>query len=354
MDTLLPLNADDVRRFYQAYLCTDVAPREHLTIVFHDFELPKALVDGISAVKGTRLILANMREENDQLKVMEKWWDPSKRYLSVHDFTTDCFSSPERSAIPYAERGRGCDFTSFEFPRFDLQPDQIEHLLAVVARSQQSQEVARADRFFEMLGTNSDYELLIRSGPDRRHTLRVGGPSPWLEICGPLTESEVRFSPGCELFYSGLNVNGVIHCSGAINLLPLRGPEFDEPLCRELMRLGAALGESPVDLHFSAGRLTDVCANVPQMAQAFKAVFASDVAFSHLVEVGIGTRDSAKPLIRNWAATSNECVPGVHVGLGADPGSPKRFKTQVHVDFVLPDVSVEVNGRLYYDGAQFL
>ena len=183
--------------------------------------------------------------------------------------------------------------------------------------------------------------------------LTLRGPFPWMELCGPLAEGDIRFAPGSELFYNGSRVDGTLYCAGGINLLPLRSVRLEEETCRALLELGRHIPEDPLDLDFVAGRLAGIRSRGP-LAQHFMAIFRSHEAFSWAVEVGIGMAAAAGPLIRDWAAPSNEAVPGVHVGLGADPGNPWRFSTNVHLDFVAPDVQIAVNGQSYFERGTFV
>lgn len=346
-------DADTVRRFYEQYLFLNPGGREHLTLLFFDLELPPALLQGLAAVNGTRLLLVDARRIESQAKVLAHLWDPARRYISVHDYTAHTFFPFEETAVRFSEVGRGIDYTSFEFPRFDLTNDQVELLIGRYIARNPNQELTYADAFYARLGNNPDYTITVRSGLRLDRTLHIRGPKPWLEICGPLAEGDIRFAPGSELFYNGEAIDGSLHCDGALNLLPLRGNLSEEGLCRRLLALGQRLPEDPVDLEFQRGHLVDIRSAGP-LADEFKALFSLEPAFSYVVEVGIGLMESAGPLIREWAATTNEAVPGIHVGLGADPGNTSRFATAVHFDFVTPDVQIDVNNRLFYQDGIFL
>jgi hypothetical protein len=87
--------------------------------------------------------------------------------------------------------------------------------------------------------------------------LSVSGKRPWMELCGPSVVGDVRFVPGCGLFWNGNDVTGDFQCSGALNLLPL-GNEFDEEPYRRLLDLGRFLSSEPLDLHIENGRLSGI------------------------------------------------------------------------------------------------
>jgi hypothetical protein len=191
--------------------------------------------------------------------------------------------------------------------------------------------------------------LTGQAGEQRR--LIVSGKRPWMELCGPSVVGDVRFAPGCELFWNGDEVTGDFQCTGALNLLPL-GNEFDEVSYRRLLDLGRSLSREPLDLHIENGQLTGID-SAGKLADDFKEIFDTDVAYSHVVEVGIGLSPTALPLITSWASPTNEAVAGVHVGFGADPANIDHFDTRIHLDFVVPEVRVIVNDHLFYADGGF-
>jgi hypothetical protein len=346
------LSAERVRRFFERHLLLDTGGREHITVLFYDAPLPEPFLEGLGGVKGTRLEMIDAGQIRNQADVLRELHDPSRRYVSVLDYCTRAVFPPERSAAGFARIGRGIDYTSFEFPRFDLDEEQIVLLLDRFTAGDPGRERAQADAFYRLLGDNPDYSIEVRSGPALDRVFTVRGPSPWMEICGPLAEGDIRFAPGSEVFYNGPDVKGTLHCAGAINLLPLRSDHLEENTCRALLDLGQRIPDDPLDLTFRAGRLAGITSRGP-LAQEFMAVFDRDEAFSWVVEVGVGMAASAGPLIHAWAAPTNEAVPGIHVGLGADPGNPLRFDTKVHMDFVAPDVQIAVNGTCFFDRGTF-
>ncbi len=353
-DTPRALTADAVRRFYERYLFLDTGSREHVLVVFYDAPLPEAFWEGLKAVRGTRVLPVDASRLDSQARFLASLYAPEKRYLSVHDYCQHTFFPPVATAVKYLEHKASADYTSFEFPRFDVTPEQAETLILRYVSDDPAEHMRRSDAFFARLGEDPGYRIEVRSGPARDRVLEVRGPAPWMEIAGPLKEGDVRFAPGAELFHSGTAVNGVLHCNAGINLLPLRGTRVDEKLCRELLALGERLPGEPLDVVVHQGRVVDVLpSRGSTLAAGFQAVFSTDVAFSHVIEVGVGLSDGAGPIINGWGATSNEAIPGVHLGIGADPGAVSRFKTQVHMDFVVPDVDIDINGRRYLTAGRF-
>jgi len=354
MDAALRVDSlsEQTRRFFERYLYFDVGGREHISVLFYDRPLPAWFLEGIDAVAGTRWQMVDARTVESQRRVLAELWAPEQRYVSVHDYVVDTFFPATDNAVRFAEAGRGVDYTSFEFPRFDVSPEQMERLLAIYVRGNPAAHLRYADSFFELLDDDPGYSIRVRSGERGEDVLEVRGPEPWMELAGPLCEGNIRFAPGAELFYHGRSVSGTLCCRGGINLLPLRSNHVDVELCRRLLEMARQIPEDPIHIDVEDGRIVALRSSSTAAAD-FTATLSCDEAFGHVVEVGIGLSPTARPLIFDWAASSNEAVPGIHLGIGADPANTRRFKTLVHLDFVCPDVTIEVNGACFYDGSGF-
>lgn len=354
MDSALLLNERraSTQRFFERYLNREVGGREHVSVLFVDRDLPLWFTKGLHDCEGTRWEIVNAREIVSQREVVAALWDPERRYVSVHDYAAECFFPAAHSAVRFAEVSRGIDYTSFEFPRFGLTDDQVEELLLRYVRGDPLLHEQHADAFYSFLDDDASYRVEIRSGPSREYTLVVRGPEPWTDLAGPLVEGNIRFAPGAELFYHGKAVSGTLWCDAGINLLPLRHPQTDIALCSRLLALSQEIPADPLLIELSEGRVVRLSSRGP-LADRFNDVLACDEAFSHVVEVGLGLSEACSPLVREWAATSNEAVPGVHVGIGADPANTSRFKTRVHLDFVCPDVEIVLRGRTWFNRGRF-
>jgi hypothetical protein len=361
--TFRPLRAQEVTRFVQAALPRFPDGRRVTVVGLYDRELPEALWQGLSAVPGTVLLGYDLREGDPTDHLKEILSAPGAGHFSFHNFCEVQGRPAARFAKSYTKSATGegstthagADYTSYEFPRRDLTSWQVETVLAGHFAGDPAAQRQNADHFFSLLSARpdgSDYTVEVLSGPaGERRRLTVTGKQPWMELCGPSVAGDVRFAPGCELFWNGVEVSGDFHCTGALNLLPL-GNEFDDAPYRRLLQLGALLPGEGVDLRLKEGRLTGIESPGP-LAAAFAEVFASDEAYSHVVEVGIGLSPAALPLITSWASPTNEAVSGVHVGFGADPAHIDRFATRIHLDFVAPDVTILVNDEVFYDSGQF-
>jgi hypothetical protein len=349
--TFRALRAEEVARFFEAALPKFPDGRKVTVVGIYDMDFPESLWQGISSVSDVILLSYDLRE-GDPSKHLEEIWSTQAGYFSFHDFCDVLGRPASRLVKSWAKSGKA-DYTSYEFPRLELEPWQAETVLAGHFAGDPRHQRKIADRFFSLLAGHGSYEVEVLTGPagDQRR-LVVSGKRPWMELCGPNIVGDVRFAPGCELFWNGVDVTGDFHCAGALNLLPL-GNEFDETPYRRLLDFGRAIGNEPLDLHVETGRLTGIDSD-GQLAGGFKEVFATDVAYSHVVEVGIGLSSAALPLITSWASPTNEAVSGVHVGFGADPANIDRFGTRIHMDFVTPEVSVNVNDQPFYQHGEFL
>ncbi|MET8860319.1 hypothetical protein [Streptomyces sp. NPDC004579] len=358
-----PLHAREVARFVQAALPRFDDGRRVTFVGLHDRDLPEALWQGVSAVPDVTLLAYDLREGDPSDHLRQILSAPDAGHFSFHSFCETQGRPTSRFAKNFAKSlskdrgspGASADYTSYEFPRRDLLAWQAETVLAGHFAGDPAAQRQSADRFFSLLSEHGDggnYTVEVLSGPaDERRRLTVSGKRPWMELCGPAVVGDIRFAPGCELFWNGVEVDGDFHCTGALNLLPL-GNEFDDAPYRRLLELGARLPGEGVDLRLKEGRL--VAVDSPgTLAAAFSEVFARDEAYSTVVEVGIGLSPAALPLITSWASPTNEAVSGVHVGFGADPADIDRFTTRIHLDFVAPDVTVLVNGQVFYTNGEF-
>lgn len=343
------LDAARVAQFFRSYLHDPRPERERLIAVVCDRDFPDAFWRGLESVGTLRRI--DLRQGGSPRRIVEgalhAGW-----YVSVHEYLADHFLPAGEQLVSLTHHRADVDYTSFEFPRNAPSAAQIEHQLALFTSQEPGAQARAADRFFALLGGNLDYRIEVRSGTQRDRSLVIPGPAPWMEICGPLWPSAVRFAPGAELFHRGQGVRGVLQCSGALNLLPLRGPYQEPERVDALLALGRRLPDDPIDLHVEDGRVVAIMSQ-GGLGAGFTELLADDPAFATVVEVGIGLSFPPEQLVRDWPATSNEAAIGVHLGIGADPGDVGRFRTPIHVDFVSTDLEVLVNGSRYLANGAF-
>jgi hypothetical protein len=344
-------NALQISNFYQQRLNLSIENRKHHTVVFHDVELPTALLDGLQKIKRTQLHIFKVDQRADPANILRKLGNSDECYISVHDFLSSTVYDKNASAREFIKASLNGDYTCFEFPRFGYKESHFQELLSRYVASDPIQEQAYADRFFDLLLDDHGYTVDILSGPEREYKLSVKGPAPWMELCGPLMDGDLRFAPGSELFYNGNQVDGAFYCKGALNLLPIRGMEIDGELCGHLIELGKRLPHEPFAVTFNSGKLMTISGE-GKLAEDFSKVLFTP-AYQHLVEVGIGLMPSALPFIYDWAAPSNEGAPGVHLGFGANPGNVFASTTSIHMDVVNPEAEILVNGKHFFKDGKF-
>lgn len=356
MDTALPLKsvtaqASSARAHFERYLNREHGARRHRTVVFHDGRAPSYLLDAISAIAWTELSLVDVRSVPDQARYLEAECAAEDAYLSIHEVVLDTAISRERGAVSFAKRSPRCDFTSYEFPRFACSDAQRDLILTRHFSGDPHTQRKIADRFYALLEARVPYEVTVRSGPAFASVLTVSDAHPWLELCGPLLVGDVRFTPGCELFYSGAKVNGEIYFGSGLNITPLKCDGDYSPRDLEayerLNELSSALAASPVRVRVRDGVISDV----EESGRAVRELLGLDRAYGRVNEVGIGLNPAAIPLVTDWASNSNEAAPGVHLGFGADPGNRERHETAIHYDFVEPNVCIDINGTRFYSPA---
>lgn len=352
MDTALLLRprssaAAAVRAHFESYLNRAHGARRHRTIVIHDGRVPDYLCDALADVSWTRFELLDARQVTNQASYLQAC-QGSGDYLSVHELVVDLAISAETGAVRFAKHAQRCDFTSYEFPRFSCTDSERDLILLRHFAGRPLEQRVIADRFFDLLGRQVPYEVTVRSGVDLACELRVVSRTPWLELCGPLMAGDLRFTPGCELFYAGTEVSGEIAFGSGLNIVPLKcdrqySAKELEAYAR-LLELSCSLAEHGLVVMVENGRI----GRVDERGSSVSELLSLDPAYRLVNEVGIGLNAAALPLVKDWAATSNEAVPGMHLGLGADPGNRTLFDTAIHFDFVEPAVQIEVNGELFY------
>ena len=343
--------ASQVKSFFEKRLHIPKDGRSHHTVVFHDIDLPPSFLSGLQALNGTQVHVVDAKKEADQTRLLNDIRAEGESYLSIHDFLSSTIYDQDKNARDYIKKHSNGDYTCFEFPRTELDHGKSLELIARYVLSDPIEEQNFADAFFNLLLTQPDYTVEILSGPDREHRLTVIGTAPWMELCGPLLEGDLRFAPGSELFYNSTSVEGSFYCAGALNLLPIRGMDLDEAYCQQLLDWGRRLPHEPIVMKLEKGTLLDINGTGKLCKDLAPLMFMPD--YNTLVEVGIGLMRSALPFIYDWASPSNEGAPGVHLGFGADPGNILSATTSIHMDFVNPDTEIIVNGEQFFANGRF-
>lgn len=330
--------------------------REHTTIVFYDRAwVGELFKEALVRVKQTKAVLINAGSISTPKATIDARGQGVDEYISILDLCCDTTYPATESSIAFTVKRRKCDVTTLEAARQGLTDDRLLSTLRKVFSCSLDCQARRADAFFSFLARHGDgYSIVVRSGEKRDAYLTIEDTEPWMEICGRLKETDVRFLPAAELFYSGKKVNGQFKCCrSAFSLLPLRSNKATETsLYNDLLELGKSLASETVTITIENNTVVSL-QSTGSFADFYKSKTVDIVGLNYVVEVGIGLSYAALPLERNWGDTTNEAAAGVHVGLGADPTDTARFETTMHLDFVCPEVDVLVNGCYFFRDGKF-
>ncbi len=139
---------------------------------------------------------------------------------------------------------------------------------------------------------------------------------------------------------------------GEYNWAPVDGSPDGTVVIDGLSEAGAAMAvvTEPVSLTVTGGLVTAV-QGASADADAFRAVLATDAGASVVGELGIG----ANPNARIGTETEKALLGTVHLGFGNNtsyPGGTNR--SAIHVDGVVRNARVEVDGRLLLEGGRLI
>jgi leucyl aminopeptidase (aminopeptidase T) len=212
------------------------------------------------------------------------------------------------------------------------------------------------DRKVMEMGMSSDYDAIqalsarVHDIVRRAQTIHVSSPlgtdftvkiNPdwkWLVFDGHVTPGEWKNLPDGEVLTCAESADGRAVIDGCL------GDHFT--------RLGSCAG-FPVTIDFAAGVVTRLsCPARPELERELLAYIAQDDHANRIGEFAIGTNTGLREVIGNLL--QDEKIPGVHVALGH--GYPERtgspWHSNAHLDVVMLNVSVEVDGRpIMRDGA---
>lgn len=353
MDTSLLLDmTSKTEIFFEKYLNKNIGNLERSIVLFYDDNLPDWFIEGLKR-NTKKLIQINCKRVTSQKEIIDELWQVKTNYITVLDFVAYSFFPSDKSAVKFCEIAKRIDYTSFEFPRYDINNEKIEHLLTTWIEGDPDEQLEICDTFYGLLSKRIPYKIEFYTGKDQKYKMTVTGGDPWMELAGPLCEGNMRFAPGSEVFYHGQEVNGVLECREGINLLPLRNKSVDKPMCEALLSFARLLKNDPVQLIIEKGQIIDVVSE-GSSSKTYKKLIEKESSFKEIVEVGIGFNYNSLPIINTWLDSSNEAAPGFHLGVGADPSNTSRFNTCIHMDFMCPDSRIIINDELFFDGEKYL
>jgi hypothetical protein len=329
----------------------------HETVVFYDrLWVAEMFSQAFTDINRTNVTFIDGRNIDSPKVEIETRWLGRNNYLSILDLCCDTTFPNDESSIAYTLDHKQCDVTTLEAARHDLTDERLLATFRKVFACSLQNQTIRADAFYGALGLSPNgYEVIVRSGLNKEATLTIDDTDPWMEICGGLKELDVRFLPSAELFYSGNRVNGQLICvNSAFSLLPLRSNRpKDYELYLKLLEIGKLMSDQTVTLTVENRKVIDMTSS-GSFASRYHELTSGIIGLNYIVEVGIGLSYAALPLERSWGATNNEAASGVHLGLGADPTDTTRFETDMHLDFVCPEVEIIVNNQDFFRSGQFV
>jgi len=319
----------------------------HVTLVLTDFQLPEGLETRLhEAVAGlsTRLVLVCAADDPSTLRVeiARAGLDPNRDYVSfLCLFCRHASFDAARAAFQAFPRA---DFARLELPSEEMgfSPTQAAYLLGVVLDADYELQDVAARRFYSMLGKQRPYVVQIET---RGGLLVVEDEKPWFQLGGKLQPGENRILPGGEVAYTGSRVTGVFTVDGGLLATPQR-PAAAE-LALSLTALSRHFAEDPVDITIEKGVCVSLRSAGP-LAARIEALLG-DPYYRNLTELGISFNTACEALVHEWAASSNEGVPGVHIGVGGDPDpeGERAGRPLVHVDLISSSPRVTVNGAIF-------
>ncbi|MFZ0042689.1 MAG: aminopeptidase [Solirubrobacteraceae bacterium] len=153
---------------------------------------------------------------------------------------------------------------------------------------------------------------------------------------------------------SGLADDGDLTAAGAFGNLPA-GEGFIAPLngsgtivAASLAPLG--LSDDPSTLIFEAGRI--VAAEGGLGPEYLERLRAHGELGTNLAELGVGTNESAR--LTGNVLEDEKILGTVHVAFGASAGIGGTVSVPIHLDVVILDATLEVDGQLVLDRGQYV
>jgi leucyl aminopeptidase (aminopeptidase T) len=153
---------------------------------------------------------------------------------------------------------------------------------------------------------------------------------------------------------AGTSDDGDLGERGAFGNLPC-GEGFISPVYGEGTIVAASLAElglsiEPARLTVAEGRL--VAANGGLGPRFIELLLGHGALGTNLAELGVGTNDRAR--LTGNVLEDEKILGTVHVAFGASAGIGGTVSVPIHLDVVVPDASLEVDGRQVLDGGRYV
>jgi leucyl aminopeptidase (aminopeptidase T) len=153
---------------------------------------------------------------------------------------------------------------------------------------------------------------------------------------------------------AGIADDGDITKPGSFGNLPC-GEGFIAPLGGEGTVLASSLGpmgvsDEPVTLTIRGGRLTDVSGSFGP--EWFTRLTAQGEPGTNLAELGVGTNDRAR--LTGNVLEDEKILGTIHVAFGASAAIGGTVSVPIHLDVVVLDASLEIDGRQVLDAGRWV
>jgi leucyl aminopeptidase (aminopeptidase T) len=151
---------------------------------------------------------------------------------------------------------------------------------------------------------------------------------------------------------SGISDDGDLTAPGAFGNLPC-GEGFIAPLGGEgtvVAQSLASIGLGESRLIVSGGRLTEATGREGE--QLYERLTAHGDAGTNLAELGVGTNENAT--LTGLVLEDEKILGTVHVAFGASAGIGGTVAVPVHLDVVVTDASLTIDGTAVLDGGRYL
>jgi leucyl aminopeptidase (aminopeptidase T) len=153
---------------------------------------------------------------------------------------------------------------------------------------------------------------------------------------------------------AGISDDGDLTARGAFGNLPCGegfiAPAFGEGTVVAVSLAQLGLSEEPARLTVAEGRL--VAADDGLGPEFIELLLAHGEAGTNLAELGVGTNDRAR--LTGNVLEDEKILGTVHVAFGASAGIGGRVSVPIHLDVVVVDASLEIDGRRVLDHGRYV
>lgn len=162
----------------------------------------------------------------------------------------------------------------------------------------------------------------------------------WIVSDGLIKPGILSNLPDGEVYTCAYNANGIVVVDGVF------GDYFDEKY--------GLLDKTPVTIEIENGRVKEMSCDDNQLLRDLQEYIKQDENANRIGEFAIGTNIGLDRLI--GAMLQDEKFPGVHIAIGHGYPNVTRsgWDSKAHVDAVLRNVTIDVDGRVIMKNGEFI